>query len=182
MTTNPSKTEEDLESFWEDLLGNIRPPPNVAERYHPHPGEMIIATNQRMLVGIQPDGTLRFGEGYTPSEAAEIFWTSLALKRKDMEERLTHLGVMEQLMVRVGQADLRYEEASLRARLETAIEDDWFRSEMARRNLESLVHQMIEVCRGLALRDQQPQRPQAPEAPRPPQTDEALLPEEDPDV
>ena len=147
----PREDNESLESYWELVRGRPVPEPDL-KHFDVHPGELVIGTQGRVLVRIQPDGQLRYGEGYTPDEAAETFWTILALKRKGMEDRLRHLSILEQLLVRVGQADLQTERARLKAHSEEATEHDRFMAEMAIHNLELLVHQAIELGRGLALR------------------------------
>jgi len=148
---DPTKPEDDLKGFWEDVRAQTLPEPDL-RHFNAHPGELVIGTQGRVLVRIQPDGQLRYGEGYTPDEAAETFWTAMALKRSGMEERLMHLGLLEQLLVRVGHADLRTERARIHAAREGATEQDKFIAERCMGNLESLVHQMIELGRGLALR------------------------------
>ena len=149
--TNPTPPDDKIESFWEDLRGAPIPEPDLKD-HDIQPGELVICTQSRILVRIRTDGSVQFGEGYTPNDAAEEFWTLLALKRKGMEERLTHLGILEQMLVQIGHADLRTERLRLQARLETATAEDRFQAERAMGNLEALVHQMIELSRGLALR------------------------------
>ncbi len=147
----PDPKDENLAPYWEDVRGQPVPIPDI-QHFDAHPGELVIGTKNRVLVRIQPDGQLRYGEGYTPDEAAELFWTAMTLKRKGMEERLQHLGLLEQLLIRVGSADLRTELLRMRAAREDATEEDRFRAQMAMRNLEVLVHQMIELGRGLVAR------------------------------
>ena len=149
MTTKPP--DDDLKEFWEDVRAQPLPSPDL-RHFDAHPGELVIGTQGRVLVRIQPDGQLRYGEGYTPDDAAEVFWTSLALKRAGMEQRLMHLGLLEQLLIRIGHADLQTERARIYAGREGATEHDRFMAERAIGHLESLVHQMIELGRGLALR------------------------------
>lgn len=172
---DPTKPEDDLKGFWEDVRAQALPDPDL-RHFNAHPGELVIGTQGRVLVRIQPDGQLRYGEGYTPDEAAETFWTAMALKRSGMEERLMHLGLLEQLLVRVGHADLRTERARIHAAREGATEQDKFIAERCMGNLESLVHQMIELGRGLALRVPEPPvrvgpAPVAPAAENPPADD-----------
>lgn len=147
----PDPKDETLSAYWQDVLGQPVSEPDL-QHFDAHPGELVIGTQGRVLVRIQPDGQLRYGEGYTPDEAAELFWTAMALKRKGMTERLTHFGIMEQLLIRVGRADINTERLRLQAIREDATEEDRFRAEMAMRGLEALVHQMIEFSRGLANR------------------------------
>ena len=143
--------DDTLESCWAELLVEPAPSPDLTH-FDPHPGELVIGTQQRVLVRISPDGRIRYGEGYTPNEVAEEFWTAMALKRAGMSERLMHLDLMEQLLVRIGQADLRTERARIRAAQVDATPEDKFVAERTMGHLESLVHQMIEISRGLALR------------------------------
>lgn len=164
--TEPTKPDDKLESFWESVRGQPVPEPDT-RHFDNHPGELVIGTHARILVRIQPDGQLSYGEGYTPDEAAEEFWTAMALKRRGMEERLMHLGLMEQLLVQIGRADLRTERARIHAAREGATEEDRFAAERTMGHLESLVHQMIEIARGLALRegDAEPEYPVVTEIP-----------------
>jgi hypothetical protein len=148
--------EEGLRDYWDDILG---PRPETVEKRLArelglaHPGTFTLATNTgRVIVKIDPNGRIEYGEGYQPDAAAELFWTHMALKRRDMEERLRHLAITEAILTRVGRADLNYERAQLVAQAETATEHDRLLAEMARRNLEVLVHSLIEVGRGLAAR------------------------------
>ena len=160
---DPQDKRDGLEAFWEDVRGG--PVPDPVPNVDRHPGELVIGTNYRVLVRIQPDGQLRYGEGYTPDEAAEVFWTSLALKRKGMEERLMHLGAMEALLLRVGHADIATEQARLRAAHEDATAHDRFMAEISIRNLEAHVHQLIEFARGLVARPDAPEPGEQPDIP-----------------
>jgi hypothetical protein len=94
---------------------------------------------------------MTFGPEYTPDEAAETLLTRIAVKRVAMEERLTHLSMMEQIVQQVGAADLHYEAMQTAARAEEHTAHDEFMEEIARRNLEARVHQFIEFARGVAL-------------------------------
>lgn len=166
----PNKPEDDLRTFWEDVRGQPVPEPDL-RHLQGHPGELVIGTQGRVLVRIQPDGQLRYGEGYTPDEAAEEFWTAMALKRAGMQERLMHLGILEQMLTRLGRADIRCERARIHASRDEATAEDNFVAERTMAQLESLVHQIIELGRGLALRqgEEPPQYPDGSPAP-PPQT------------
>jgi len=153
----PAQSEADsLENIWADVLGT-RPESDEARLIRtlgaPHPGTLTFATSTgRVLVQIDPNGKVKLGEGVTADEAAEEFWTAMALKRQGMEERLLHLGACEAMLQRVARADIAYEQAALRARAEDATEEVKFREELQRRNLEAAVHQLIEFSRGLLLR------------------------------
>jgi len=149
---------DDLASHWDDILG---PRPETIEQRLirelglPHPGTFTLASsNGRKIVSIDPNGKVTYGEGYTPDAAAEEFWTSMALKRRGMEERLQHLAIMETMLVRMGRADLGHERAQLAAvgggGNEQAI------AERARMNLTSIVHQVMDLARGLARRPPNP--------------------------
>ena len=155
-----TESGEELTDYWDAILG---PRPEaikdrlIRELGVTHPGVLTIASSTgRVIVQIDPNGKVKLGPGIQPDEAAEEFWTALALKRRGMEERLLHIGMMEALLIRVGRADVAYETAALRARVEGATEEDRYRQEMARRSLEALVHQMIEFSRGLLERPDAP--------------------------
>jgi hypothetical protein len=155
--------QEGLRGYWDAVLG---PRPEsvenrlIRELGAPHPGTLTFATQTgRVIVQIDPNGKVTLGEGVTADDAAEEFWTAMALKRKGMEERLMHFGVMEALLQRCGRADIAYEQAQERASREGATEEDKFREEIQRRNLEAVVHQMIEFSRGLLRRPDPPQEP-----------------------
>ena len=160
--------KEELIDYWDDFLG---PRPEavrdrlVRELGLPHPGVLTLASSTgRVLVQIDPNGKVKLGPGIQPDEAAEEFWTMLALKRVGMEERLLHLGMMEALLLRVARADIAYEEASARARSDAATEEDKYRQELQQLNLESIVHQMLEFSRGLLARQAVPPDPTPPPA------------------
>lgn len=146
------KKEEGLTDYWDDVRPKGPGPAEPVERRfsREHPGDLIIGTSkERILVRIHPDGTLTYGEGYTPDEAAVEFWTAMAVRRLQSEERLIQFQTQEQLLARVAQADLAYEACQGRARAEGATEHDRFVEEMSRRNLEGQVHGLIEFARGL---------------------------------
>jgi hypothetical protein len=52
----------------------------------PSENDLVIATQSRVLVVIKPDGALSYGPGYTPDEAASVFWEALARKRREAGE------------------------------------------------------------------------------------------------
>jgi len=150
-------TDDNLLEYWDDLH-----PPGRTARPEPrepgtHPGDLVIGTSKdRILVRIHPDGTLTYGPEYTPDEAAVEFWTQMAVRRLESEERVLHLGVVEQFLQRLGSADLSYEAAVLRSRRPDATEHDRFMAEISHRNLEAVVHQTIEFARGLVARPDPP--------------------------
>jgi hypothetical protein len=142
--------EEDLKVSWALLRGPL-PEPVEEKIGRQHPGDLVIATSrENILVRIHPDGQITYGPDYKPDDAAEILWTAIALKRVAMNERLMHFDIMEQIVRQMGEADLHYERMQQLAHAEGATEHDKFMEEMARRNLEARVHQMIEFARGVA--------------------------------
>lgn len=146
-----SSTEEDLSADWEALRGI---PPYIEVPTFPHaPGDFILGTSTgRVILRITSKGRVQLGPGVDLDEAAELFWTNLALKRQGMEERLLHLGIMESILLQVAEADAGYERAQLAARTATATAHDHMMEEMARRTLETRVHGMLEFARGLRRR------------------------------
>jgi hypothetical protein len=148
--------EEGLRDYWDDILGPH--PERIEERLVrdlgiPHPGTLTIATNTgAVIVQIDPNGKVTYGAGYTPDAAAELFWTNMALKRVGMEQRLQHLAIMEAMLVRMGRADLNYEQAQRAADAQGAGEPERTRAERAHMNLQAIVHQLMDFARGLAQR------------------------------
>jgi hypothetical protein len=117
------------------------------------PGELVIGTSpERILVRIAADGTLTYGPEYTPDEAAQVFWQALARQREGGEEKMVLLAHVEKLLARIGEQDLRTETARMQAS-ETKSAHDEFQAERATGQLEVLVHELIELARGIALRD-----------------------------
>ena len=117
------------------------------------PGELVIGTSQdRILVRIASDGTLTYGPEYTPDEASKVFWEAMAKQRVQHEERLVLMAHVEKLLARIGEQDLRTETARIMA-AETKNPHDEFQAERAIGQLEVLVNEMIELARGIALRD-----------------------------
>jgi hypothetical protein len=156
---------ERLRDYWDDILG---PRPEAIEQRLvrelglPHPGRFTLATSSgKTIVTIDPDGKITFGEGVKPDEAAELFWTNMALKRVGMEQRLQSLAIMEAMLIRMGRADLNYERAALAAEAEGATENERAVAERAHMNLQAIVHQLMDYARGLA------RRPAAGQAPTP---------------
>jgi hypothetical protein len=147
------RPDEDLREFWEDVRGGPLPEPIERRFAGAHPGDLVIATSaSRMLVRIHPDGQITYGPEYTPDEAAVTFWTAMAMRRVEMEERLIQFSMQEQLLLRIAEADVTYERAQRAALAEGASENDRFTEERARANLEARVHQLIEFSRGLLRR------------------------------
>lgn len=50
----------------------------TSDTFQPPDPLVIFADDHRMLVRIRRDGTVEFGEDYTPTEAARIFWSTVA--------------------------------------------------------------------------------------------------------
>lgn len=157
--------DEDLDVYWDA----IRP----IQRSHvadipldrdPLSNALVIGTRSRPLVTIKSTGELIYGPGYTPDEAAVIFWEEMGRRRLEAEERILIIQHMEGIMVRLGQADIRCE----RLRRQAAAEEDPQRkaeleqlAELSMNSLNMVAHQAIELGRGLAMRDMQP--PEIPE-------------------
>ena len=169
-TSETSPTQESLTDFWNDILG---PRPETIEQRLvrdlglPHPGTFTLATSSgKKIVSIDPNGKVTYGEGIQPDEAAELFWTNMALKRVGMEQRLQHLAIMEAMLIRMGRADVNYERAQLAADAQGSGAESRAVAERARMNLEAIVHQVMDFARGLASRPE-PTPPVVPAPPRP---------------
>ncbi len=142
--------EENLKEYWDEVRGEPGPEPAERRFVREHPGDLVIGTSKhRILVRIHPDGTLTYGPEYTPDEAAVEFWTAMARRRLETEQRLLQFHAQEVLLARIAQADLAYEAAQIRARRPEATEHDRMMEELSRRSLESQIHNMIEFSREL---------------------------------
>lgn len=116
-----------------------------------HPGELVIATStKRVLVRIQPDGTIIYGEGYTPDEAAVELWMAIARQGTNFHARMRHLNMLELHIALIAQADQAYEAAQHAAKAPDATEADKFREEMSRLAWESRVHGLVQHAREFA--------------------------------
>jgi hypothetical protein len=151
-----AQSQDGLRDYWDDILG---PRVETIEQRLirdlglAHPGRLTLANSSgKMIVSIDPDGKVAYGEGYTPDAASEEFWTHMALKRVGMEQRLQHLAIMEAMLVRLGRADLNYERVQLAAGAEGAGDHERAIAERAHMGLQAQVHQVLELARGLALR------------------------------
>lgn len=123
------------------------------------PGELVIATSaDRVLVRIRKDGTIVYGEDYTPDEAAKVLWEAVARQRQEDETRRILFSHLEHLLQQLGEQDLRYEACQKAARAPKASAHDKFQEERAANQWEMLIHQVVEFARGFAL-----QKRQAPE-------------------
>lgn len=117
------------------------------------PGDMALGTKNRVLVVIRSDGTLNYGPGYTPDEAAQVFWAALARKRVEHEETLALHRHLEALAIRIGEADLDNEKARYLAGRAVGTSTGGasaIKAFEAHALLEHLVHQMVELGRSLA--------------------------------
>jgi hypothetical protein len=167
-----SEEGDELIDHWRDILG---PRPESVEKRLirtlglPQPGTLSICREDGSIIAaICSDGKIVYGPGYTPDEAAEVFWTNMALKKKGMDARLQELSIMETMLIRLGRADFRYEQASIAAQAEGAGEPERTAQERCRMYLESLVHQLIEHSRGVALQyAHEPEAASPPVAPPP---------------
>ena len=162
----PNETEGDHS----DIAALRRPDPMRPNLKQPEfgPNDMVIRTSKdRVLVVIRPNGELEFGPDYTPDEAAELFWMTMAMKRLGSERRLQLLARLENLFTGIGAADimnetaqkhlqevnaemLRKGDADLTNNDAETIEDAMKRAGEAQRILEQRVHQVIEFSRELA--------------------------------
>src|SRR5271157_1247405 len=101
----PEEEGDELVDHWRDILGPR--PESVKKRLIrtlglPQPGTLSICREDgTVIVAICSDGSLTYGPNYTPDEAAEVFWTNMALKKKGMETRLQELGIMETMLIRI---------------------------------------------------------------------------------
>ena len=171
-----TQENEGLSDFWNDILGprlETIEQRLIRELGIPHPGTFTLATSSgKKIVSIDPNGKVTYGEGIKPDEAAELFWTNMALKRVGMEQRLQHLAITEAMLIRMGRADVNYERAQLAADAQGASDHDRAIAERARMNLESIVHQVMDFARGLARQPVVPPSPEtAPQAPQRPRGD-----------
>lgn len=148
--------EEGLKDYWEDVTG---PRPETIEQRlikefgQVHPGALTIANNRgEPIVQIEPNGHVRYGKGYTPDDAAEMFWTTMALKRVGMEQRLQHFAIMEATLVRLGRATLNYQQRLMASEAPGASHHERELADRARMNLNSLVANLTDYAAGLARR------------------------------
>jgi len=152
----PAEDEDPLEVFWDDLrvATHRRPPtapPDFADLVEPN--DLVIGTSKkRILVIIKPDGTLKYGPEYRPNEAAMLFWEAMGSRRIQAEDRILVIQHMDAILTRLGSVDLQAE--SLRRQAANAPEDAELerRAQEAVRQVEAVVHQAIELGRGLVRR------------------------------
>src|SRR4051812_37678408 len=125
MPDDDKRPDEDLREFWDEVRGGPTPEPLERRFAGAHPGDLVIATSTaRVLVRIHPDGQITYGPEYTPDEAAVTFWTAMAMRRADMEVRLTQFSMQERLLLGIAEADVTYERAQRAALAEAATEND----------------------------------------------------------
>jgi hypothetical protein len=133
-----------------------RPPTPEEQVARAHPGELVIAASRdRVLVRIQPDGTIFYGEGYNPDEAAVTLWTAIAARRPYFDARMRYMDLLELHMALLAVADQAYEAAqqAVRGALRNAETTERerealrFREDLSRRALETRVHGIIEFAR-----------------------------------
>jgi hypothetical protein len=149
-----------LEIVWDDLRiapKRARPEIEAADRFRQkaEPNDLVIGTSRdRLLVVIKPNGRVEFGPEYRPDEAAMVFWEAMGRQRYQFEERILLIQHMEAVLTRVGAADLHLE--ALRQRVQTGDEEAGQQAGGALVRLETLVHQAIELGRGLVRRPDLP--------------------------
>jgi hypothetical protein len=120
------------------------------------PNDLVVGTSrQRILVIIRADGEVLFGPGYTPDEAARLFWSAMGKARKENEMQGLLTQHMEGILVRLGNQDMHTEDLRLRAASETDPDkrsELLAASEVSMANLNLIAHQAIELGRALARR------------------------------
>lgn len=147
-------TQPDIEKSWEDLGVYSKP---TAEELRAGlaagPRDLVVGSRARPIVVIRPDGTVQYGQ--PPDHAAAAFWEAVGRIRQDHEQQMLRWAQIDDLLTRVGEQDLLTER--LRVEAQSAGLDDVARAsrtltaDLAIRRLELLVHQMIELARGLVL-------------------------------
>lgn len=148
-----------LEVYWDDIrVARHRAPP-VEEKPDfgklVEPTDLVIGTSkERVLVIIKPDGRLLFGPGYRPDEAAMVFWEAMGQARLQAEDRILLFQHMEAILAQVGRQDMVVEQLRLAAAEGDTEAGQRAGHEMLR--LERLVHQTIELGRGIASRPEVP--------------------------
>lgn len=161
----PPGPQDDLLSPYWAVMRRMRgadepkPPTPEEEAAKTYPGELVIATSaKRILVRIQPDGRIIYGDEYTPDEAAVELWTAIARRRADFEARMQYINLLELHIALIAVADQAYEAAQMAVRAALANAETTererealrFREDLSRRNLETRVHGVIEFAREFA--------------------------------
>jgi hypothetical protein len=158
--------DEPIELLWDDLrISRHRKPPeedpSAALRALAGPGDLVIGTSsKRLLAVIKANGQIEFGPEYRPDEAAMVFWRALARQRYQQEEQTLISRHMESILAQIGSADIQLE--TLRRASQEGDPEAAQRAIAAHLRLERLVHQAIELGRGLARRPEIP-IPEVPE-------------------
>ena len=116
-------------------------------------GSLVIGTKNNVLVTIDSDGVLSYGDDYTPDGAAEVFWEALQRQRVAEEERDLLIAHMEGVLTALGAADI-HNEAMSRNLLERQSTDNLVAGHQAQNPLERAMQQAIELGRGLTRRPQ----------------------------
>lgn len=148
-----------FEIYWDDIrVARHRAPPVEAKPDFGKlagPNDLVIGTSkERVLVVIKPNGRLLFGPDYRPDEAAMVFWEAMGQARLQAEDRILLFQHMEALLARVGAQDMVVEQLRLAAAEGDTAAGQRAGHEMLR--LERLVHQTIELGRGIARRPEVP--------------------------
>lgn len=152
--------DEPIELLWDDLrIARQRKPPeddpSAELRKLAGPGDLIIGTSaKRLLAVIKANGQIEFGPEYRPDEAAQVFWRALARQRYQHEEHSLIARHMESILAQIGSADLQLE--TLRRASQEGDPTAAQQAIAAHLRLERLVHQAIELGRGLARRPEIP--------------------------
>jgi hypothetical protein len=149
--------EEDLVGpYWAIMRRMAGPRPPVEETApervgRTYPGELVIASGRGgAIVRIQRDGSIVYGEGYTPDEAAVQLWTAIGRQRPHFEERMRYMDLLELHIALLCVADEAYEAAQRAAHVDGASANDHQREELSRHSLEMRVHGLIEFAREFA--------------------------------
>lgn len=157
---NDTNDDEPIELLWDDLrIARQRKPPeddpSAELRELAGPGDLVIGTSgKRLLAVIKANGQIEFGPEYRPDEAAQVFWQALARQRYQHEEQNLIARHMESILAQIGAADLRLE--ALRRASQEGDPTAAQQAIAAHLRLERLVHQAIELGRGLARRPEIP--------------------------
>ncbi len=167
MADDRSKSDDILEMIWDDARVAMRRGPTPHDeaieqlRQKAQPGDMVIGTSrERILVVVKADGRIELGPDYRPDEAAMVFWEAIGRQRAAYEDRSLLIQHMEAILTRMGAADLRVEQ--LRMNAAAGDQASAQAAGAALVHLERLVHQAIELGRGLARRPEMP-IPEVPE-------------------
>lgn len=157
-TGNDGDKEEDtLGQSWaalRRLAGPQKPRPLYPEEEtaREHPGELVIGTRKNPIVRIQKDGSVIYGDGYTPDLAAVELWTSIGKRRIDFDRRMQYLDLLELHIALLAVADAAYEAAQRATWASNGSDHERQREERSRASLEMRMHDLIEFAREFADR------------------------------